>query len=249
MAITYLTQFNSASTVNATSYTTSSISTTSGNLIVVIAAVMTNGGTSDPSPNITCSDSLTSTYTSVANIGNASSWSMGFQVFTLVSNGTARTITIADSIDAEYQWELIVLELSGATGTVNGLITNSNAGDNVISLTLTATPTSNDLTLFARYIDGGVNGSPPTFTMDAGWDATIEANSDNTNQGGVLGLSARTGSTSTTVSCTDATSATGSYAGGKCIALALTFVGSGGGEEVAPDYNFDIFSFGMFSIL
>lgn len=232
MTVSAATKFNSVSATGNSSFTSSSISTTSGNLIVVFAGLETNNGSTDPSGGITCTDNLTSpttTYTPVGNIGNATAWSQGFRVFTAVSDGRARTITINNSGVTKYQLQLIVLELSSASGSVTGLVTNGNAGDAAITLTLAAAPASADMTIFARLVDGGTNDSPPTMTMAAGWSATVEANATDSDQGGVLAISTRTGSTSTSVSCTNATSSSsGSYQTGKCMALAINFTASSG---------------------
>lgn len=225
MSVSAVTKINSVSTTGDSSYTTASFGTTSGNLIVVIVGMMTNSGSSDPSAGISCNDSLSASYTPVGTIGNASYWSQGLRVFVATSNGSDRTVIVDQPSVPRYQWEVIILELSGASGSVSGLVTNGSAGDDAISLTLGAAPATGDLTIFARVVDGGTNSAPPTLTMDAGWSATIEANANESQQGGVLGVSTRTGSTSTTVSCTDATSSSDSdsYQSGKCEALAITF--------------------------
>jgi hypothetical protein len=233
MTVSAATKYNNVSSASAESLTTGSIATTSGNLIVVIIGYESYAGSTDPSGTITCADSLVSSYIPLGNVGNASSWSQGLRIFSCVSNGMARTITADTTGGTNYQFQMIVLELSSASGSVTGLITNDNAGDGAITLTLTAAPGASDMTVFARLVDGGTDDAPPTFTMGSGWNATVEANAIETEGGGVFGICTRTGSTSATVSCTDATSATGSYASGKCMALAITFTAGGGGTTTS----------------
>lgn len=123
----------------------------------------------------------------------------------------------------------MVFGASGASGLLAGAApaTSALSPSSELSLTLGATPTSSDLTLFVRYWSASGSVSSPTATMASGWDFEDEVLSLWNYAGSTIAFS-RASSTSTAVVCADPwTGGDGEAYGGAALAIILRAEGGG----------------------
>jgi len=229
VAIT-LTQKIASSNTSTGNTTTASFTSTAGNRILVFyAPTRSSVGTSDWSSGITCSDSQGAAYTTIGasvNYNNGTNWDVAAAVFIAASNGSSRTVTLSSGV-TNYSACFMVYEVSGDfTGSTTGFIIERVVTNGAETLTLTAAPASDDVSLFVRFFSTGSGTvTAPTVTMSTSygtWSNVGEVNALSTYAGS-LALESRTGTTSTTVSCTDTWNATPSVYGGTALAFTLKY--------------------------
>lgn len=145
------------------------------------------------------SDSQGLTWTSIDWVGNGTSAAIGMRAWiSSPAAATPTTITLDCSFYMFISNELKVLGLQGATDVVIGYVEDNDAAtDGGYDVTLTASPTTDDLTIYARYIDAD---GDCTLDMASGW---TELSSVVSLTGSPLGVAVRDSSTSTTVAVVD----------------------------------------------
>lgn len=208
MAITYASLIDSLSTSNfgTGAAATAAFTPTAGRRLVAVVGGQENNGTTDPSADFTISDSQNLTWTKIGDVGNPGNWSHGM-VGWISTGAAAASTTVTFDCAARNVWRYFyaIIEVSGASGFINGYIENSAAtSDGAYTVTLPATPSPDDLTVFARLLDSATSG----LTMGAGW--TIVGNQGDSSGGGAMAVAVRPSSTSTSVSIVDASTVTAS---------------------------------------
>jgi hypothetical protein len=213
---------------NSGDTTTSSVVVTAGNLILVVFAPTRNSiGTSSWLDGMSVSDSNSRSWTRIVgacNYNNAVNWDVAIAAFVAVSNGSPGTITVHSGV-TNYSTCVSVSEVSGSSGSVSGaVVATSELGDGPFSQTLSDAPTDDDLTIAARFFSaGGAAYTPPSATMETGWDYINEAE-DMPGYLGSLILFARSSSTSATVSYTDTWTQVSFIYGGAAVGVNLKAV-------------------------
>lgn len=222
----------SAASFGTGAYTTAAFTPAVDTRLAVIEHAQHNLGNTDPTPDFTLTDSQGLTWTRLAAVGNASSWSMGLAAWisSPVTSAVPTTLTFDAGTRNIYAYDFVVLGVRGASGTAAGVVTNgATATDGAYNVTLGATPSPNDLVIFARGLD--TSGSS-TLSMASDW--SVLANVAESASDLLLAVAARRDSTSTTVSVSDTnTSGVSAFKG---IDLAFILPAAG----VAPTQNADV---------
>lgn len=189
--------FASADNHGTGGYTTASFTPSASSFIVVCAIAEENGGVTDPSGDLTISDSGGLTWTPQGNTGKATSWAAGMRVWTAPdSAGGAKTVTIDCGARNIYKYHAHVFEFTGYdTGSPIGatVVDASVAKTTSDTITLSGSPASTSIVL--GFLGAGNTGSGGV-TPGTGW-----AESYDTNLVGEVGLESqsRGSSTSSTV--------------------------------------------------
>lgn len=144
-------------------YTTGSFTPNNSSLLVVIASIMEDSGSSDPSGDLTVSDSAGLTWTSQATVGDASSWSIGQRVWTApVTTGVSMTVTFDCAARNIYQYFVEVADYTGHGG-VGQIGTNTTLPtDGAGTVTLAGSPAATSEIIGAIMQDAtGTAGADP----------------------------------------------------------------------------------------
>lgn len=155
-------------------------------------------------------------------------------VFTApVATGASMTITVDDNDnDSIYGWSVQVLAYTDydTSTPITGEVDSGTAdiADGSHTLTLSAAPTSADVSLYWLYLD--VSNQPGLPTMDTGWTKVFD--SGVASGGGTLVTARRESSTSTAVTCTDVYTAGGSFFKASMIALNVQAAAAAGDTTV-----------------
>lgn len=199
-------------------FTTSSFTPANSSLLTVVAAISVYSGSSDPSSALTISDSASLSWTRRVYIGNSSSWSCGFAVWTApVTTGTSMTVSVdCGANDASYYYVQVFTWTGYNTSTPTGATaTNGSAGTNgALALTLSGAPASDSEVLGVLFKD--MNSGTATSTPGTGWTELYDVGVNDYN---FLETEVRGSSTSTSVDWVDINDVSGSVA--KSIAAAL----------------------------
>jgi hypothetical protein len=182
--------------------TSASFTPVAGTYLVAITGVMVQSGVTDPSGALTITDSQGLTWTRIGIVGNASTWSIGMAAWVCTVTPAASSMTITLDCGANNVWRyfITVLGVAASSGSAGGFASNTAAAvDGAYSETLSAAPTANDLSVFARFLD---NNGTPALSMGAGW--TVATDRQDSGGGGALAVATRGSSTSSTVSVSDA---------------------------------------------
>lgn len=174
-----------------------SFSPTAGRRLVALMTGTDNGPAIDVAANGSISDSQSMTWTPIAGLNHATA-AYGMRVFisSVVPASTSTTVTLDCGADSIGRYRIAIFEVTGTDGTVQGLITNNAAAtDGADSLTLTATPTVDDLVVYMR-----VRNATGGYVIGSGFVEVVDA--DLTNQG--VGIAVNDNTTSTSISITDA---------------------------------------------
>lgn len=192
--------WTSTSTYGTGSYTTGSFTPPANSLLLVIIERLGNNTTGDLGQASCSGGSLSWTFLGSAR-GEAN-WSSRTDAHYAEVGGSpsSMTLTVDDAYNI-YQWNVVCVAYTGYdTATpIAGYVTSGSTdiGDGSETQTLAATPTANDVSLYALFIDCGSIANP---TMASGWTELYE--SGEADSGEVV-LAERTGSTSTSVTCDD----------------------------------------------
>lgn len=144
-------------------YTTAAFTPSDASLLVAIVSVMEDSGSSDPSSDLTISDSAGLTWTSQAAVGDASSWSIGQRVWTApVTTGVSMTVTVDCAARNIYQYFVEVADYTGYGGVgqvgTNAALPTDGAG----TVTLAGAPAATSEVIGAIMQDcTGVGGAAP----------------------------------------------------------------------------------------
>lgn len=144
--------------------TTSSFTPPDNSKLVAIVGVITNGGATDPSGDLTITDSLGGAgWTSSVAVGNANAWSIGLRIFTKdITTGTSMTVSFDCGSTDAYAYEYGIVALTGV-GSVGATASDGNtATDGAEALTLSAAPAASSLIIGAVMQDpqGGAGAVP-----------------------------------------------------------------------------------------
>lgn len=234
MAVTFADLYDGQSgTSHGTgTWTSGSFTPTSGRRLVAIAAMMEQDGNSDPTGDMTIADSQGLTWTAIGSVAGTDSWAIGMKAW--ISTAAAASSTTID-LDAgtrnSYNYFLAVFEVAGSGGTTDGFVSDTTAGNDSYTVTLAATPTADDLCVFANFLDASVSGAG--LDMGTGW--TVIAERYDASGGGVLGVAVDDALASTTVTVDDAHIATGGEAYFKAVDFAFIVKASAGAYTLDAD--------------
>lgn len=145
-----------------------------------------------------------------------------------VTTGASMTITVDDANNYDiYTWAIAVIQFTGHDGAtpLTGYIssTTGDIGDGAHSLTLTAAPTADDISLIIHGADASNHPQNPTWA--ANWNEVYDLGTPDGGFG--LCVAQRTGSTSTTASVTDVYTAGGTFYKGSMFAVNVKAAASG----------------------
>ena len=145
------------------SFVTGSFTPSDDSLLVVIVGCMEDSGSSDPSGDLTISDSAGLTWTSRANTGNASAWSIGVRIWTApVTTGTSMTVTIDCGARDIYWYGVTVADYTNYAGVGTAGTNAATATDGADSVTLAASPSATSEIIGAIMQDPtGAGGATP----------------------------------------------------------------------------------------
>jgi len=131
----------SATSFGTGDFTTGSFTPSDSSLLVVIACCEPNGLSSDPSGDMTITDSAGLTWTSRCTAGDAAWWSFGMRAWTApVATGASMTVTIgAAGVDA-YVYQVDAVDYTGYAGVGTTGSNNSLPINGAGSVTLDAAP-------------------------------------------------------------------------------------------------------------
>lgn len=199
---------------------------TAGTRLAVTFGTMTFGGSVDPSGSLGISDSQGMTWTpKIGAVGNASSWAIGQVgwISSAVPASTSTTITFTKGGVTTYNDFYSVETITGSDGTILGYSANGSAPtDGGYTATLGATPTTDDVVVFARFIDWDTG----TLAMGVGWN--VVTNRNDPSGGGIFGVGLNDALASSSISITD-TASGAAPSGTKGIDFAYIIKGSGAG--------------------
>lgn len=232
MAVTYAVLLDSLSTANfgTGAHTTASFTPTAGRRLVAVTGGQENNGTTDPAPSFTIADSQGLTWTKVGDVGNPASWSHGMAVWVSTPvAASATTVTFDCGTRSIWRYFYSVFEVAGSAGVTAGYVeATAAATDGAYSKTLSAAPTTNDLSVFARILDTATTG----LSMGAGW--TVIGNQSDASSGGSMAVAVRTVSSSATVSISDTNTAGTTTAKASDFAFTITASSGVTGTAAAP---------------
>lgn len=168
-------------------------------LLAIVGAQEVLAHTQDFTGSLTISDTQGLTWTPIDAVANIAADAIGMRAWiSSPATATSTTVTIDGSFYFFFSNELKVLGLSGASGAIVGYVENAAAATNgADALTLAAAPTTDDLTVFARYLDSDVGSG---LDMGTGWTELAAVTG---LLGESFGVAIRTSSVSTTVTVTD----------------------------------------------
>lgn len=144
-------------------YVTGAFTPSNSSLLVVIVSIMEDSGSSDPSGDLTITDSAGLTWTSQATVGNASAWSIGQRAWTApVTTGASMTVTFDCGARNIYQYFVEVADYTGY-GAVGQIGTNAAlATDGADSVVLAGAPAATSEVIGAIMQDAtGTAGAAP----------------------------------------------------------------------------------------
>ena len=148
-------------------FTTSSFTPPDSSLLVVAATAMEDGGTTDPSGDMTISGGSL-TWTSRAVIGKAPTFSQGLRIWSApVTTGASMTVTLDCGSRSIWRYVVSIVAYTGYdTGSpVGATATNGNPTvDGQVVLTLSGNPADGSEVLGALATDTAVSSTP-----GAGW--------------------------------------------------------------------------------
>lgn len=188
------------------SFTTGSFTPTAGRrLVAFVAGHDVDGFGIDIAAEFTITDSQGRTWTKRAEVGETSGfWRNGIAAW--ISDeaaGTSMTVTFDCGIIGIGQYFFSIFEITDSDGTIAGYVeaATSVPDDGLHSVVLGATPTSDDLVVYARYMEGRDITGP---TMPAGWTSVCDqTNTSGAQDYGSLGVVVNDGFTSDTIAITD----------------------------------------------
>lgn len=159
---------NSGTYYGTGAWTTSSFTPSNNSLLVAIAGLIENAGTTDPSGALTVTDSAGLTWTARANAGAATTWATGIRVWTApVTTGASMTVSFDCGTRNSYQYFGAIFDYTGYDSGSPVGVTGSDgaiAFDGADSITLSGTPAADSEVIGAIYKDNG-----GTSTEGTGW--------------------------------------------------------------------------------
>jgi len=169
-------------TVGIGSFTTGSFTPPNNSLIVVVIGVGETNGITDPSPDISITDSSLMTWTSRYTSGNtgngATLWSAGQRVFTTqVLTGTPITLTVdcAARDIASYLVQAFAYTGHDTTTPIGAIITNGMSGTSgSLTLTLPTAPSSTSEIL--AFLHGDLYSGNGSSSPGTGWTELYDIN-------------------------------------------------------------------------
>lgn len=176
---------------------------TAGRRLVALVHGSRDAGAADIGACLEISDTQSMTWTAAGNVSNGDG-GLGLKAFvsTPVPASVSTTVTVDCGAGSVARYRVAIFEVTGTDGTTAGLITNGAAAtDGADSLTLTATPTADDLAVYMR-----VRAAQGGFIIGGSYAEVVDT--DLTNMG--VGIAVNDNTTSTTVSITDARDGGGS---------------------------------------
>jgi hypothetical protein len=207
-------------------FTTNAFTPPSNSLLVVVGVVMESGGSTDPVADLTVSGGGL-TWTSRAQVGTATAWSMAMRIWTApVTTGASMTLAL-DLAARDAAWYAVSAVAytgydtgipTGGTGT----FVDTATPDGAQTITLSSAPAATSEVVAGVAMDKETVGVTP----GAGWTEIADLQLIDT---GGLETEARTGSTSTSVDWTDVHTGTGSIF--KALGVALEIKAAPGGAS------------------
>lgn len=170
---------------SASSVTTSSINTTTGSLLVLVAVGYDGGGFSGVT--FTPSDSRSNTWTqATALVGDATTW---VGVYYNLGGARGNTHTFTLGADTTAQFSIVAIEITGhADASVLDQAASDSNTTGTASVTSSATTNANDLVIGAavtRGASGTVNwNANGTITGSSGTDIVLDNNAGDTHGAG-----------------------------------------------------------------
>lgn len=170
---------------NSSSVTSTSINTTSGSLLVLIAVGYNGGGLSGVT--FTPSDSRSNTWsTATALIGDSSTW-VGVYYALGGSRGNTHTFTL--SADTTAQFSIVAIEITGhATSSVLDQAASDSQTTGTATVSSSATTNANDLVIGAAVTRGSAGtinwAANGTITGSNGTDIVLDNNSGDAHGAG-----------------------------------------------------------------
>jgi len=149
------------------SFTTSAFTPPNNSLLVAIICVDETGGTTDPTTDLTITDSQGLTWTSRVAGGDAVTWTFGQRIYTApVTTGASMTVTVDCAARDIYMYDVQVVSFTGYnTGSPTGgkVVTTGLAVNGADQITLDASPASGSYVLGCLLANG-----PDAATPDPG---------------------------------------------------------------------------------
>lgn len=200
------------------SFETGSFTPTAGRrLVAFVAAHDRSGSSQDVAAEFTITDSQGRTWTKRAEVGETSGfWRNGIAAW-ISDEASASSMTVTfdcGSVDLG-QYYFGIFEITDSDGSIAGYVeaATSVPDDGAHSIVLGATPTADDLVVYARYMEGRDITGP---TMPAGWTSVCDETCVSGNEFGSLGVVVNDGFTSDTISITDMRAAGTGYDAMNC---------------------------------
>lgn len=217
--------WNSGENHGTGGFTTGSFTPSANSLLVVTCSIVTFYGDTNASGSLTISDSAGLTWTAIANVGNATSWSSGLRAWRapVGASPSSMTVTVDCGANSIYVYQVAAHDWTGydtssptgATATGGSSGSTGLGTDGAVSITLSGAPASDSYCVGALACDFSAAGAN-NVTHGTGWTEIHDFRGPgNWEQ---HQTQERTGSTSTTVGWNDIRSA-GTIA--KTIALAF----------------------------
>lgn len=235
LALTGRLNTSSAGAFGTPAFTTSAFTPSNSSLLYVVVGLQLNN-VSFAAGRPTITDSLTSTWTfrQEGSITTGDNFALHQAVFTTpITTGTSMTVTVDDDDnDAVNVWTVMAVDVTGYdTGTpIGGTATNgtTDIADGAETQTLSAAPTTNDITIVTLYEDCE-NAPNPTYGAGS-WTSVYNTEDGSGATGRSLGY--RTASTSTSVPITDVYTGAGGFFKGSMISCVVN--AAAGAAFIAP---------------
>lgn len=236
MALTFTQRIDSASadTFGTGAYTSASFTPTANSYVYVIGWWMNESADSGEGTSLTVADSLTSGFTNITATTSSPGWGYGISAWRTTNDvggsPSARTVSLDCGANNVHAYRLYVFDISGTPDTTNptaGPIIGTDAdGNNAFNMTLSATPTADDLIVAAVAV--GVNSGTIDVGAGTGWSELVDADSTGW---AAWQLQALTGVTSASVDWTDLNTNTGTSLGATALAFIIKNSAGGGGGD------------------
>lgn len=211
-------------------WSTSAFTPSANSLLCAVTLVKNQSSSSDPSSDLTVSDSNGLTWTSRALIGNATSWSMGMRLWTAPVGGSPASGTVTFDCAARniFRAASACFDLTGyntgapVTQTQTDGDCGTNGANNMTALSGSPVSTSIVIAVLAREVSPG---AASVVTHGTGWTELYDF--QQASQGECLQIQYRTGSTSTTVGWDDVEASGATVARSFALALEVAAAASG----------------------
>ena len=209
------------------SFTTGNFTSVSSSLLVALVGFLEDSGSSDPSADLTVSDSAGLTWTRRAYVGNAASWSCGIAIWTApVTTGVSMTLTFDCGSRNVYLYlphAVSYTVYNGSTPIGATAVGGSVGTDGAGSITLSGSPVSTSDVIAALFRDFSA-AAASTVTHGTGWTELADYQDSSNSEG--LQVQARSGSTSATVGWDDINAGGGTVAKSVGVAIEILAAGS-----------------------